>query len=439
MLSTRVPAFPGIYGAMLLPDGKKGPTDEPYLCTSESQFLKVFTPNESVEVGYDLAYYSALAFLQKSDKLWVKRIIKDDATYGGVAIKKEGSATANAAWSSGETDPTAYTFDAEDSLVVYGKNAGEWNDDIYFTVHKYYAKEDISAVDETTEELTVAQDWTTGIEVVLATTNTLPDPLAVNTVYYVIRVDATTIKLATTAANATAGTAIDLTDQGTGTHSIYAYFDRVKEPDAFMISIYKSSNLNVPVETYTCSREVGKKDGFGRNIFVEDALDGSYYLDAMSNSSVAETVQVKEQLTPIALNGGGDGSAVTDSDMLLGIADIANTENIPVTVIMDGGWATAAYQKQGILTTCENRQDCVGILSTPYDKEASANYLNDIVDYRKTILNANSSYGALYTPHVKIYDKFNDRPLFVSPDGYAGAALSYTASNYEMWYPPKLM
>lgn len=437
MLSTRVPAFPGIYGAILLPDGKKGPTDEPYLCTSESQFLKVFTPDESVEVGYDLAYYSALAFLQKSDKLWVKRVIKDDATYGGVAIKKEGSATANAAWISGETDPTAYTFDAEDSLIVYGTNAGEWNDSIYFTVHKYYAKEDISAVDETTEELTVAQDWTTGIEVMLATTGTLPDPLVVNTVYYVIRVDATTIKLATTAANATAGTAIDLTDQGTGTHSIYTYYDRVKEPDAFMISIYKSDNLNVPVETYTCSREVGKKDGFGRNIFVEDALDGSYYLSAISNPSVAETIQVKEQLTAIALNGGGDGSAVTDADMLTALTDISNTENIPVTIVMDGGWATAAYQKQGILATCENRQDCVGLLSTPYDKEASANYLNDIVDYRKTILNANSSYGALYTPHVKIYDKFNDRPLFVSPDGYAGAAISYTASNYEMWYPPK--
>jgi hypothetical protein len=44
---------------------------------------------------------------------------------------------------------------------------------------------------------------------------TVPAPLVEGTVYYVIAVTATTIKLATSAANATAGTAIDLTDTGT--------------------------------------------------------------------------------------------------------------------------------------------------------------------------------------------------------------------------------
>ena len=48
-----------------------------------------------------------------------------------------------------------------------------------------------------------------------------------NTVYYVIKVDANTIKLATNSSNATAGTAINLTSQGGGTHKLQTLTDLV--------------------------------------------------------------------------------------------------------------------------------------------------------------------------------------------------------------------
>lgn len=48
----------------------------------------------------------------------------------------------------------------------------------------------------------------------------LPDPLVVDTIYYAIRISATEIKVATSKANAFAGTVIDITDQGTGTHEV---------------------------------------------------------------------------------------------------------------------------------------------------------------------------------------------------------------------------
>lgn len=59
----------------------------------------------------------------------------------------------------------------------------------------------------------------TGLKVAATTTTTLPSPLTA-TNYYVIRIDANTFKLATSAANALAGTAIDITDTGTGTHTL---------------------------------------------------------------------------------------------------------------------------------------------------------------------------------------------------------------------------
>ena len=54
----------------------------------------------------------------------------------------------------------------------------------------------------------------------LTTTTTLPGGLSLATDYYVIKVTDSTCKLATSYANAIAGTAINITDAGTGTHTM---------------------------------------------------------------------------------------------------------------------------------------------------------------------------------------------------------------------------
>lgn len=78
----------------------------------------------------------------------------------------------------------------------------------------------ITDVDTVNEKITVDIDIATGKEIKFTTTGGLPSPLVVGTIYYAIRVDATHIKVATTLANANAGAAIDLTTQGTGTHTV---------------------------------------------------------------------------------------------------------------------------------------------------------------------------------------------------------------------------
>lgn len=60
----------------------------------------------------------------------------------------------------------------------------------------------------------------TDTAVTLTTTGTLPAGLATSTIYFIIKVSANTFKLATTIANAEAGTAINITDAGTGTHTV---------------------------------------------------------------------------------------------------------------------------------------------------------------------------------------------------------------------------
>lgn len=209
----------------------------------------------------------------------------------------------------------------------------------------------------------------------------------------------------------------------------------VQEPDAFLIEVFKSANLATPEESFICSRVEGAKDGFGQNIFIEDVLLGSNFIRASSNAAVVGTVKPKDQLTPLAMAGGDDGLAPTDAEFITSVDQFSNPDDIFITILMDAGNATPAYGAK-LDSIAQSRQDSVALLSVPFADEASASFISDIVDYRKNELNLNSSYSALYTPHVKVFDQFNNRELFVSPEGYAGAVISATANALEIWFPP---
>lgn len=66
----------------------------------------------------------------------------------------------------------------------------------------------------------VSHGYSVGDALGATTSGSLPTGLSVDTAYYVIDVDASTIKLATSRANAFAGTAIDLTAVGSGTQTL---------------------------------------------------------------------------------------------------------------------------------------------------------------------------------------------------------------------------
>lgn len=77
--------------------------------------------------------------------------------------------------------------------------------------------------DSSNEQLTIAAHGLVtgdGPAAVRNVGGALPNPLAPVTDYWVIRVDANTIKLATSSANALLGTAINLTTNGTGTNTL---------------------------------------------------------------------------------------------------------------------------------------------------------------------------------------------------------------------------
>jgi hypothetical protein len=84
-------------------------------------------------------------------------------------------------------------------------------------LHEYI---ETSAINAGTDRITVANTYATGDLVYFRTNGTAPGGLTANGRYYVILVSSGIIKLASSAALASAGTAIDITDVGSGTHSI---------------------------------------------------------------------------------------------------------------------------------------------------------------------------------------------------------------------------
>lgn len=88
---------------------------------------------------------------------------------------------------------------------------------VWFTGDSTFATTDVNAG---TDIITVGTDIPTGTPIKFSSTGTAPAGLTAGTKYYAIRQSTTTIKVASSLANAQAGTAIDITDQGSGTHTI---------------------------------------------------------------------------------------------------------------------------------------------------------------------------------------------------------------------------
>lgn len=94
-----------------------------------------------------------------------------------------------------------------------------------------FATTDVSTADDTITE--TSHGLSTSRPITFTTTGTLPAGLALATEYFVIFVDANTFKVASSLNNAFIETAIDITDVGTGTHTIVANKDKFDFIDGY--------------------------------------------------------------------------------------------------------------------------------------------------------------------------------------------------------------
>lgn len=217
------------------------------------------------------------------------------------------------------------------------------------------------------------------------------------------------------------------------------------EDDAIIINIYKQwVDAGVTKREFLDFYEVSTNsylDGFGKQMFAENKINGiSPYINVKVNGGALDVNTNKVKLPKptsaniVNLSNASDGITPTIGNYMLGADMMANSAEYKITMFMDGGVTQPAYQIH-LNTIAETRQDCVALLSVDPAAEDSLSYVNDIVQYRIDT-QINSSYSGLYSPHVKMYDKYNDVVVEVSPDGFVAASVSDVATNKEIWVPP---
>lgn len=143
------------------------------------------------------------------------------------------------------------------------------------------------------------------------------------------------------------------------------------------------------------------------------------------------------KLVTSPLGGGSIGSIVTDEDIIgdsasrTGLYSFANPEETDVNVLLAPGYSSSPSVAKAMVSICESRGDAIAIIDTPF-----AMTVQEVVNFRKNVLNINSSYGAIYYPWIQVTDSVNKKEIFTPPSGYVAAQYAYNDQIADVHYAP---
>jgi phage tail sheath protein FI len=117
--------------AVMLGEALRGPVNQPVLITSEAAYISTFgKPNAAI--GF--LGYSALAFLNQGNQLYVTRVAPN-CLYGGCMISYDGHFNVSSSFAAGIDSPDAITFTAGSLFAVYAVNQGVWSEELFIRVY----------------------------------------------------------------------------------------------------------------------------------------------------------------------------------------------------------------------------------------------------------------------------------------------------------------
>lgn len=225
-------------------------------------------------------------------------------------------------------------------------------------------------------------------------------------------------------------------DPGNWNNSIGIQITNVDETDyTFDINVYwldDDTGEYTLQETWTVSRKQ-QIDGYGKQQYLETVInDFSDYIKVYDSVSYSDSVMPKAQATTLAFLGGNNGSAVADSHYITGWETFENPDDIDIRILIGGGITSVAVQTE-IKAIAEGRKDCIALFDMPYAQLSS---VASQITWRESTQNINSSYTALFSPWVKIYDQYNGMIVEIPPSGYIASQIAYNDYVAEPWYAP---
>ena len=193
------------------------------------------------------------------------------------------------------------------------------------------------------------------------------------------------------------------------------------------------------------SKQFGNKLADGTNNYYKEVLNNqSQYVWWMDHPASTENwgsealTSFDTLLDPISvtLAGGEDGSA-TDGDLENGYALFANKELVDISLVLTGGHS-AAVCNYAIDNVALARLDCVVFLSPPLAAvyNNAGNEAADVVAYRQTDINRNTSYAVMDSGWKRQYDRYNDTYINVPLNADTAGLCARTDTTNDAWWSP---
>ena len=191
----------------------------------------------------------------------------------------------------------------------------------------------------------------------------------------------------------------------------------------------------------------------GSTNFILDVLNrrSSYVWAASAGSGLPTTrtssnfkgFEVDKSVITTSFNGGAQPSgALTKQEYIIGFDQYEDEDQIQVDFLIAPGLASAADQKDIIddleITARSFRKDCVVVASPARDDVVNINNTTAIVDnltaFAATI--PSSSYLIVDNNYLKVYDKYNDKYVFIPAASSTAGIMGATDLVAAPWFSP---
>lgn len=182
------------------------------------------------------------------------------------------------------------------------------------------------------------------------------------------------------------------------------------------------------VEFHEVSLDPVAKNGFGRNIFIENVLnERSNYVDVTVDSGFIGSTFSSNTITLVS--GSDDTAEPTPAQVADAWNLFSNKEDIDVRFLINAGMTHPTIQTR-MKEIAEFRGDCLPLFDIPLSECYS---VSNMIDYRDLDLQLDSYFGALYGGWIKVNDQFNDVNLWIPPSADIAANWTTVISNGEFW------
>jgi phage tail sheath protein FI len=236
-------------------------------------------------------------------------------------------------------------------------------------------------------------------------------------------------------------------DAAPGT-SVYALENNSEDDEVHIVIVDTdgkfSGSSGTVLATYAfASKMVGARIADGTNNYYKEVLNNSQYVwwmdhPASTNWGSGANTEFDTLADPVVYNlsAGVDG-APSSGNLQTGYALFANKEIVDISLVLTGGHAAAVVQ-YAIDSVALARLDCMVFFSPPLEDvyNNAGEEAADVVAYRQTDINRNTSYAVMDSGWKRQYDRYNDAYVNVPLNADTAGLCARTDQTNDAWWSP---